>query len=131
MKRIILTTTLIAFIASCASITGPGNQTVKITTVPEGADVTVDGQIKTSPVVITLKGASAYPIIAKKDGYKDGYGKVNSKVRILPAIVGNIFNLTGVIGMAVDFFATGAAYKLDQEVNIDMTQNTSTNVNPK
>jgi PEGA domain len=131
MKKILFTAALVTLLASCATITGQGNQAVKINTTPQGADVIIDGQRSTTPAVVTLKGASGYPIIAKKEGFKDGYGKVNGDVRILPAIVGNIFNLTGIIGMAVDFFATGAAYKLDQEVNIDLKTGTSTNVKAK
>ena len=131
MKKLIFTAATAALLTSCATVTGQGNQSVKINSVPQGAEVMVDGQKQTTPAVITLKGASGYPVTAKKEGYKEAYGKVNGEFRVLPTVVGNIFNLTGVIGLVVDMFGTGAAYNLDQEVNIDMKSGTFTNVKKK
>ena len=122
MKKIILTAILIATLASCASITGSGIQNVKIDTVPSGAEVYVDGRYYTSPAIVPLKGKSSYNVNAEKEGYKNSYGIINGKPRIGAGVVGNIFNFTGIIGVAVDFFATGAGFKLDNEVNIKMRE---------
>lgn len=118
MKKLLVTALLSMSLISCASITGPGNQQVKIETTPPGAEIIVDGQTQVSPALVTLKGKSDYTVMARKDGYRDAYGKINGEPRILAGVVGNIFNLTGIIGMAVDFLGTGAAYKLDNNVSL-------------
>ena len=121
MKRVsILSILSILVLAGCASVTGPSRQSVKIDSNPQGARVEVGGQTLTTPAVVDLKGKSEYIAVATKSGYDSTTKVVGSEVRLLPAVVGNIFNLTGVIGMAIDFFGTGAAYKLDNNVNIDL-----------
>jgi len=111
-----------ALIVSCASVTGPGNQDVRIDTTPSNAEILVDGRHYTSPAVVNLKGKSNYTIVASKKGYKDTYGTVKGEPRILAGVVGNMFNFTGIVGMAIDFFGTGAAYNMDENVNLTLRQ---------
>ncbi len=121
MKKIsILSIVSILVLAGCASITGQSRQSIKIDSNPQGARVEVGGQTITTPAVVDLKGKSEYVAVATKPGYDSTTKVVGSEVRILPAVVGNIFNFTGIIGMAIDFFGTGAAYELDKSVNIDL-----------
>ncbi|MCE3233062.1 MAG: hypothetical protein K0R98_1319 [Rickettsiaceae bacterium] len=117
-SALIISTLLV--LANCASVTGPGRQQVKINSEPSGAEVKVDGRTVTTPAVVELKGQSQYYLTASKPGYKDSSEVLGSEVRILASVVGNMFNFTSLVGMAVDFFGTGAAYNLDDEVNIKM-----------
>jgi len=123
MKKILtssLLTISVVILTNCASIVGPTHQQVKVDSQPQGAQVFIGGKTVTTPAVVELKGKSEYYVTANKDGYKPASDVLNGEVRILPAVVGNIFNLTGAIGMAVDFFGTGAAYKLDESVNVKL-----------
>lgn len=122
LKKFTVTAVAAALLTTtgCASITGPGRQPVKINSTPQGASVFVGGRTATTPAVVELKGKSEYFVKAEKKGYKDSTDVIGSEVRILPAVVGNILNLTGIIGVAVDFLATGAAYDMDDEINIKL-----------
>lgn len=106
--------------SACASVTGPGKQTVQINSVPQGADVFVDGRNVTTPAVVTLKGKSEYFVKASKPGYAETSEKIDSQFRVLPVVLGNFLNLTGLVGVGVDVLGTGAAYDLDDQINIQM-----------
>jgi hypothetical protein len=116
----VLATISLISLTNCASITGPSRQPVKVNSVPSGAEVKIGGKTVVTPAVVDLKGKSEYIVTAHKAGYNDTTDVLGSEVRILASVVGNIFNLTGIIGMAVDFLGTGAAYKLDPEVNVQL-----------
>lgn len=111
--------------AACASVTGPGKQTVQINSVPEGAEVFVDGRTVTTPAVVTLKGKSEYYVKATKPGYQETSEKIDSQFRVLPVVLGNIANLTGLVGIGVDVLGTGAAYDMDDNLTIKMRTNQS------
>jgi len=120
ISKTFITITILTSLSACASITSNSVQPVTINSNPQGAKASVGGNTVTTPAVVDLKGKSAYFVTASKDGYITGNNVIESEVRFLPAVIGNIFNLTGVIGMAVDFFGTGAAYKLDNEVTVNL-----------
>ena len=107
-------------LVGCASICNDSRQPVSIKSNPSGAEVVVDGQTVVTPAVVQLKGKSEYFLTANLKGYKTGTGKIDSDVRIGSGVVGNIFNFTGIVCMAVDFFGTGAGWKLDPEVTINL-----------
>jgi hypothetical protein len=111
---------------ACASVTGPGKQQVRVDTVPQGAEVRVADQVQTSPAVFTLKGKGEYTVIAEKEGYKTSTGLINGEPRIWASVVGNIFNLTGIVGVGIDYFATGAAYDLDDSVVVALRPEVTT-----
>ena len=119
MKKLFAIFALVAM-TGCASIVNESRQAVRVNTQPQGAEVTINGETKVSPAVFQLKGKSDYVVMAEKSGYRTSTGRIDSEVRILPAVVGNIFNLTGVLGMGVDFLGTGAAYDLDDEVTVKL-----------
>jgi hypothetical protein len=120
MMKKVFAISLLSLTAACASITGPSKQQVKVDTVPSGAEVRIENQVQTTPAVFTLKGKSDYTVIADKDGYKTSTGVINGEPRIMASIVGNIFNLTGIIGVGIDYLGTGAAYDLDDSVTIPL-----------
>lgn len=130
-KILIITLLSVQSLAGCASVTAGEFQKVRINSTPEGARAEVGGHTITTPGEVTLKGKSEYRVTAHKEGYEKASNVIHSQVRILPAVVGNIFNFTGIVGMAIDFFATGAAYKLEEEVHLTLTKKpTATNENP-
>jgi hypothetical protein len=106
-------------LTGCATIFNAKQQPVTITSVPAGAEVVIDGQTVVTPAVVQLKGKSEYYLTANLKGYKTGTAKINGDVRIGSSVVGNIFSF-GIIGMAVDFLGTGAAYKLDPAVTVNL-----------
>lgn len=110
---------MVLFLSSCATLTGPSIQDVKITTTPPGGEVYVDGRNYETPAIISLKGKDSYNVTASKDGYRDSYGIIRGEPRIMAGIVGNVFNLTGIIGMAIDYVG-GSFYKMDKTINIKM-----------
>lgn len=122
MKKTLIASTMMALLVltNCASITGPSRQQVKVTSVPAGAEVKIGNHTVITPGVVEVKGQSEYTVVAHKDGYRDTTTVLGSEVRILASVVGNILNLTGVLGAAVDFLGTGAAYKMDKEVNVQL-----------
>ena len=107
-------------LTGCASICNDSRQAVTIKSDPSGAEVLIDGQTVVTPAVVQLKGPSEYYLTANLKGYKPGTAKLNGDARIGSAIVGNIFNFSGIIGMAVDFYGTGAGWKLDPEVTVNL-----------
>lgn len=107
-------------VSACASVTGPGKQQVQIDSEPQGAEVFVDGRNVTTPAVVTLKGKSEYYIKASRPGYDDVSEKIDSEFRVLPVVLGNIVNFTGLIGVGVDVLGTGAAYDMDDKITISM-----------
>lgn len=119
MKKIITISALALLATSCATITkGTSPQKVAINTVPAGAKVTVDGIKRTSPAVFDLKGnMDGYTIVAEKKGYETGTEKVQSKLRGLPTILGNILWLLP--GIAIDF-VTGAAFELESNKTVEL-----------
>lgn len=110
---------LILFLSSCATLTGPSIQDVKITTTPPGAEIFVDGRSYETPAIVSLKGKDSYNVTASKNGYKDSYGIIRGEPRIMAGIVGNVFNFTGIIGMAIDYVG-GSFYKMDKNLKIKM-----------
>lgn len=116
LSIIIVSTTL----SACASIFSPAKQPVKIISTPEGATATVAGQTVTTPAIVDLKGKSEYLVTVEKEGYENKSAVIDSKIRIVPAVIGNILNLSFAIGMAIDFFATGTGFDLDNEVIVNL-----------
>ncbi len=73
----------------------------------------------TTPTIVSLKGKSSYIVTVEKACYKSNSASINGEPRILAGVVGNIFNLTGIAGMAVDYF-DGAFFKMPQETQINL-----------
>lgn len=109
----------VATLSGCASIMNDSRQRVTIKTIPDGAEVVVDGRTVVTPTTIDLKGKQDYYLTASKKGFRQGSGKIEGDMRIGSGIVGNIFSF-GLIGMAVDFFGTGSGWKLQPEVTMTL-----------
>jgi hypothetical protein len=118
LKKSVVVFAAACVMTGCASIMNDGKQKVAIKTVPEGAEVVVDGRTVVTPAIVELKGKSEYYISANKKGYKSATGKVEGDVRIGSGVIGNIFNFSGFIGMAVDFWGTGAGWRMQDNVEI-------------
>ena len=111
---------LSVFATSCATLTGPSTQSVAINSNVKGAVIKIDGQeYGQTPTVLNLKGKSSYLLTVEKQCYAPKTQTINGEVRILAGVVGNIFNLTGVIGFGVDYFS-GALFKLPSQQTIEL-----------
>ena len=89
MKKLLSVITVIAFLSGCASST-------LIKTVPEGANVNIDGSlIGTSPVSYsdTAVSGTTKTVLLKKDGYKDKTGIIRKEEAKVGPIIGGIFFL--------------------------------------
>jgi hypothetical protein len=102
-------------LSGCASLFNDTKQRVTIKSMPDGADIVVDGRTLTTPTTIELKGKEGYYVTATKKGYNQTTSKIDSDIRFGSAIVGNVFSW-GLLGIGVDFLATGTAYKLQPEL---------------
>ena len=121
MTKLLSTLITLTALTSCATLTGPTTHQVKIDSNITGATVTVEGAgTYTTPTVVSLKGQSSYIVTAEKACYKSNSSSINGEPRILAGVVGNIFNFTGVVGIAIDYF-DGAFFKMPQETYINLT----------
>ena len=116
----------LAFIAlsviatSCATITGQSTQNIAINSNVKGAVIKIDGQqYGETPTVLSLKGKSSYLLTVEKQCYAPKTQIINGEVRILAGVVGNIFNLTGLVGFGVDYFS-GALFKLPTQQTVEL-----------
>ena len=121
MKRIItnvfLAVLIISF-SSCATMFTGSRQTVKVQTIPPGADVYVEGEkMGTTPTEISLrKGFNPESVVVKKEGFENKNLPLNTTFNPVA-----LLNLLGLLGWAVDG-ATGAMMKYDKkfyEVTLD------------
>lgn len=108
-------------LTGCASMFNDSRQNITIKTVPEGAEILIDGRTMVAPTTVSLKGKSEYFVTASKKGYRNAGGKIEGDVRWGSSIVGNVLSW-GIVGMAVDFFGTGAGWKMQPEVTITLPQ---------
>ena len=111
---------LLIALSACASVIHESNQSVAIISNPPGATLKIDGQVFTTPAVVKLKGKSEYFFTLEKNGYKTTGGKVDSNFRVWSVVLGNIVNFTGLVGIGVDVWGTGAAYELTPNNTITM-----------
>jgi hypothetical protein len=96
----------------CATIVQGTSQKVPINTIPQEADVRIDGSIKVmTPATVELARKSDHTLFITKAGYYDESFTLRSQIS--EYLAGNCL-LGGIIGMGVDA-ASGAAYKLVPE----------------
>ena len=73
---------LVAVVFLCsgcgAMVNGP-EQKVRISTIPPGAQVTVDGEVYKSPVRVSLERGRDYAVKAEMAGFNPGSGKIHSE----------------------------------------------------
>lgn len=111
---------LCVLLTACATVIHEKKQKVTINSVPEGATLTIDGKIYLTPATVPLNGKSEYYFTLTKPGYQPATGKVDGEFRIWSSVVGNIFNLTGVIGLAVDLWGSGNAFELEKDNTVTL-----------
>ena len=126
---------LISFFASgCASIVSKSNYPVSITSTPSAASFTITNrsgqQISsgTTPQTLTLKSSAgffkveSYNIAFSKEGFADQNYVLKSTVD--GWYIGNVL-LGGLLGMLIVDPATGAMYKLQDSVSVNMSEQTA------
>lgn len=130
MNKSLFSALALSVVSSCATLTGPTTHQIKFETNVPNATIRVEGSGEyTSPAIIAVKGKSSYSVIAEKQCYRTNSTVINGEPRILAGVVGNIFNFTGFLGMAVDYF-DGAFFKMPQQSYISLQLNEDSD-NPK
>lgn len=122
MKRhlpLLMTVVLLA-LSGCSTVVHEQSQNVSISSNPPGATVVIDNRRFLTPATVPLKGKPEYYFTVEKPGYKTASGKVDSEFRVFSSVVGNIFNLTGIVGFAVDYWGTGTAFELQKNNTITL-----------
>ncbi len=124
----------VAMLAGCASIMGKSKQTLNISSVPDGADITIsnkEGKVilaGKTPTIVTLKAGAGF---FKGEDYTVFFKKGSSTchTRIGREIGGWYLagNLPWVwiiapIGWFIIDPATGAMWTLEKDINVDMSQ---------
>jgi|SRR6056297_940418 len=111
---------LIPLFSGCATLFGPDEHPLDLSSNPQGAEVIVNGVKRgTTPLELELKADKSYTIEFKKEGYQKVTRVVNTKVGagwIVLDVLG------GLVPVIVDA-ATGNWNKLDQEaVNASLSE---------
>jgi len=134
MKLVVLAIVMIAGLTSCASIASDDNYPVVISSEPNCAKITiVDANNKTvykgiTPAVVNLDAGNgffkkaSYTITFEKEGYDESVYNLTSSLD--GWYWGNIL-LGGFLGMVIVDPLTGAMWKLDSNVAIELTQSTA------
>jgi hypothetical protein len=120
IKAVIFSVAILILISQigCATIISGKSQNVTISSRPQGAQVTVNGFIGTTPCTANLKKGESYQIIATKEKYEPTSLSIGTKFN--PVFLLNIL-CGGIIGMGIDLIS-GAYLDLDRsEVTIILT----------
>lgn len=94
--------------AGCSTITTGTTDVVRISSVPDGATVELDGRTYQTPVSLTLSRSKSYEVVIRKDGYLPAH-RVIARVGN-SASTGNLL-VGGLPGILTDQ-STGAAFRL-------------------
>lgn len=125
--KIVAVSLVLGLLAGCATIMHGKTQSVGISSIPEGATVTVDNQpVGTTPVFADLKRKDEHVVRISLEGYTTATLTLSRKTS--GWVWGNIL-FGGLIGLAVDAI-TGGLYKLEPEhLSATMLREQSTALN--
>ena len=120
LVQFILAFICIRLAVGCATIIHGSSQSIHVSSVPDSAEVWIDGaRVGVTPTKLKLKRKDDYLITVKKAGYKDATTTIESSTS--GWLFGNII-FGGLIGCGIDLI-DGAAYQLSPDhVDINMTQ---------
>ena len=132
IKKYILPTAISFFIlilSGCATIMKGNSQIVQVSSVPDGAQIRINGvAIGTSPMSVKLDTSQEYDVELELEGYLPYSVKIKKSVS--GWVWANILN-AGLFGVIIDF-SSGAVYKLDKEqVNAQLVKNGMGRFNPE
>lgn len=108
--------------AGCATIISGEKQALKITSVPESADITITTEgglgvfVGKTPAVIELPRRRFYKVVAEVPGYLPATVRIDQELN--GWFCGNIL-CGGVVGVVIDY-ATGAMWNLDPDTLVIM-----------
>lgn len=94
--------------AGCSTIVTGTTDVVRISSVPDGATVELNGKTYETPASVTLPRDRSYDVVIRKEGYQPAH-RVISRVGST-ASSGNLL-VGGLVGVLTDQ-ATGAAFRL-------------------
>ncbi|MGI6718078.1 MAG: PEGA domain-containing protein [Bacteroidales bacterium] len=128
MKKIILLTTAVFLLSSCATIFTGTKDTISFSSTPAGAIVYIDGlEICKTPCTTSVKRSLNYKVVEfKLDGYKT---RIITLDRCFNAV--SILNMSTIVGWTVDA-ATGSLMKYcRKEYDVELeADNIMANINP-
>lgn len=113
MKRVVLIAVVLSIVllslTSCASMFGKSYTNVKIDSVPQGADVIIDGvKYGVTPITLPLGNEKGRIIQIEKDGYEPYIARVNKKAKggfmwldVLTFGMGHMIDLVNANGYAL------------------------------
>lgn len=105
-----LVTITLCFTAGCASMISGSTQPVTFTSSPDGASVTVKGQVVgKTPAVIVLPRESHQAVEFVKEGYKNETITLDTKFN--PWVLANLIWCMSCVFSTTTDYATGAAYE--------------------
>lgn len=119
MRRalVILIVGLCAVTAGCATMTSGTTDVIRISSIPDGATVEVDGRTYQTPISLTLPRTKSYDVVIRKEGYLPAH-RVISRVGNT-ATEGNLI-AGGIVGILTDQ-STGAAFRLvPNDLKVDL-----------
>lgn len=138
MKKSILYFLLasMVFMSGCASLVSKSQYPIHINSNPEGAEIKIykkNGKLIFSgktPTIVTLKAEDGffrgadYRVHYKKAGYQDAVGEIRSSV---DGWYFTNFLFSSVVGLLIVDPLTGAMWKLDDEISIELNKNQAAN----
>lgn len=102
----LLTVLSLSLLSGCATIISSENQTITIQSIPEGADIVINGELKgKTPMTFPLKRADGSLLEIRKEGYKSHSAVMHTELNGM--FWGNII-FGGLFGSTTDT-ATGAS----------------------
>ncbi|MDA9817997.1 PEGA domain-containing protein [Flavobacteriaceae bacterium] len=123
MKKIYLILVCILFLSSCSNMHYKKNKGgINISSNPSKAYIYVDGWITKTPASIPIFGKK-HIIKFKKDGYKDKEIEVNGDFNFFRTYIGNmIFLIFYPVAIWHDI-NTGAAWEINENINVNLKKN--------
>lgn len=98
---------------ACATIVSGSKQDVAISSAPPGAKIFIDDEdVGQTPTTVTLTRKKEHQVRIELPGYQPYLMKFDRNVNLWT--VGNLFNFTGFVGLAIDY-ASGALFWLDPD----------------
>ena len=103
---------LLGYFSGCATLFGPDNHHLPISSEPSGAEIYVNGfRVGSTPMILNLKPDKSYNIEFKKEGFASTTTFLNTKIDAKWVVLDI---LGGIIPVVVDA-TSGAWNKFDQE----------------
>ena len=111
----------VSLISGCATIISGENQTVTIQSVPDGAEVVINGVVKgKTPITFPLKREDGSVLELRKEGYKTHSGILHTELNAM--FWGNIL-IGGLVGSTTDTVTGSSREYMPGTIVVNMEKN--------